>query len=111
MNLSKSSVTFEDANVIQQVKNELQTIYSVSLSVSAAATEFHGWSQNGIDAYMLHQKHHAKPHSFFNCFCYSHCSQKLLFLLILTKSFSMLPISDRPVKRVLESIKLAFANK
>ena len=27
MNSSKSSVTFEDANVIQQVKNELQTEY------------------------------------------------------------------------------------
>ena len=27
MNSSKSSVTFEDANVVQQVKNELQTEY------------------------------------------------------------------------------------
>ena len=33
------------------------------LSASAAASEFCGWVQVGIDVYILHRKYQVKPHS------------------------------------------------
>ena len=85
------------------------------IGASAAASEFRQWVQFGIDVYIPHRKYQVKPHSspWFSAAAIVHRS---LFFHLYQKDKS----SDSKVKfrqasnrcrRVLEAVKLAYANK
>ena len=88
------------------------------LSASAAASEFCGWVQVGIDVYILHRKYQVKPHSspWFSAACAAAIVHRNHFFRLYQKDKS----SDFKVKfrqasnrckRVLEASKLATKTK
>ena len=90
----------------------------LKLGVSAAATEFCEWVQVGIDVYISQRKYQVKPHSspWFSAACAAAIVHRNHFFCLYQKDKS----SDSKVnfkqtsshcKRVLEAIKLAYANK
>ena len=90
----------------------------VKLGVSAAANEFCGWVQVGIDIYIPHRKYQVKPHSSpsFSAACAAAIIHRNHFFHLYQREKS----SDSKIKfrqasnrckRVLEAAKLAYANK
>ena len=88
------------------------------LSASAAASEFCGWVQVGIDVYIPHRKYQVKPHSspWFSAACAAAIVHRNHFFRLYQREKS----SDYKVKfrqasncckRVLEAAKLTYANK
>ena len=88
------------------------------LGASAAASEFCGWVQVGIDVYIPHRKYQVKPHSspWFSAACAAAIVHRNHFFRLYQREKS----SDSKVKfrqasnhykRVLEATKFAYANK
>ena len=88
------------------------------LSASTAASEFCEWVQVGIDVYIPHRKYQVKPHPspWFSAACAAAIVHRNHFIHFYQKNKS----SESKVKfrqasnhwkRVLEAIKLAYANK
>ena len=88
------------------------------LGASAAASEFCEWFQVGIDVYIPHRKYQVKPHSspWFSAACAAAIVHRNHFFRLYQKDKS----SDSKVKfrqasnrckRVLQAVKLAYANK
>ena len=87
-------------------------------SFSAAASEFHEWIQVGKYVYIPHGKYQVKPHSssWFSVACTATMIQRnYVFLLHQQNKSSESKIKFRQTsncsKRVLEAVKLAYANK
>ena len=87
------------------------------LGASAAASEFCGWVQVGIDVYIPHRKYQVKPHSspWFSAACAAAIVHRNHFFCLYQKDKS----SESKVKfrqasncwkRVLQAAKLAYAN-
>ena len=88
------------------------------LGASAAASELCEWVQVGIDVYIPHRKYQVKPHSspWFSAACAAAIVHRNHFFRLYQKDKS----SDSKVnfreasnrcKRLLEAVKLAYANK
>ena len=87
-------------------------------SASAAASEFFEWVQVGIDVYIPHQKYQVRPHSspWLSAACAAAIVHRNhLFCLYQKDKSSESKVKFRQgnngCKRVLESAKLAYANK
>ena len=91
--------------------------YIFQLGASAAASEFCGWVQVGIDVYIPHRKYQVKPHSspWFSAACAAAIVHRNQFFQLHQREKS----SDSQVKfrqasnhckTVLEAAKLAYAN-
>ena len=87
------------------------------LSASAAASEFCGWVQVGIDVYIPHRKYQVKPHSspwFSAAYTAAIVHRNQFFVCTKSKNLDsqvkFRQTSNR-CKRVLEAAKLANANK
>ena len=88
------------------------------LSASAAASEFCEWVQVGIDVYVPHRKYQVKPHSssWFSAACAAAIVHRNhIFRLYQQNKSSESKVKFRQdcnrCKRVLEAVKLAYANK
>ena len=88
------------------------------LGASAAANEFCEWFQVGIDVYIPHRKYQTKPHSspWFSAACVAAIVHRNHFFhLHQRENSSDSKVKFRQVsnhcKRVLEAVKLAYANK
>ena len=88
------------------------------LGASAAASEFCEWVQVGIDVYIPHRKYQAKPHSspWFSASCAAVIVHRNHFLHLYQKvkssdSKAKFKQASNHCKRVLEAVKLAYANK
>ena len=88
------------------------------LGASAAASEFSEWVQVGIDVYIQHIKYQVKPHlsPWFSGACATAIVHRNYFFRLYQREKS----SDSKIKfrqasnhckRVLEAVKLAYANK
>ena len=90
----------------------------IKLSASAAASEFCGWGQVGIDAYIPHGKFQVTPHSspWFSAVCAAPIVHRNHSFCLYEQNKSpeskvkFRQASNR-CKRVLEAAKLAYANK
>ena len=90
----------------------------ISLSASAAASEFCEWVQVRIDVYIPHRKYQVKPHSspWFSAACVAAIVHRNPFFHLYQKDKSseskvkFRQTSNR-CKRILEAAKLAYANK
>ena len=90
----------------------------MKLGASAAASEFCDWVRVGIDAYIPHRKYQIKPHSYpwFSASCAAAIVHRNHFFHLYQKgksSDSMVKIrqASNRCKRVLETAKIAYANK
>ena len=88
------------------------------LSFSAAASEFHEWIQVGVYVYIPHSKYQVKLHSssWFSVACAATMIHRnYVFLLHQQNKSSESKVKFRQTsncsKRVLEAVKLAYANK
>ena len=88
------------------------------LSASAAASEFCEWVQVGIDVYIPHRKYQVKPHSspWFSATCAAAIVHRNHFFRLYQKDKSSeskvkFRQASNHCKRVLEAVKLAYANK
>ena len=88
------------------------------LSFSAAASEFHEWIQVGVYVYIPHSKYQVKLHSssWFSVACAATMIHRnYVFLLHQQSKSSESKVKFRQTsncsKRVLEAVKLAYANK
>ena len=88
------------------------------LSFSAAASEFHEWIQVGVYVYIPHSKYQVKRHSssWFSVACAATMIHRnYVFLLHQQNKSSESKVKFRQTsncsKRVLEAVKLAYANK
>ena len=88
------------------------------LSASAAASEFFDSVQVGIDVYIFHRKYLFKPHSspWFSAACATTMVHRNRFLCLHQKDQSSeskvkFRQASNCCKRVLEAVKLAYANK
>ena len=88
------------------------------LSASAAASEFCEWVQNGIDVYIPHRKYKVKPHSspWFSAACAVARVHRNNFVCLYqryksSESKVQFRQASNCFKRVLEAVKLAYANK
>ena len=88
------------------------------LSASAAASEFFDSVQVGIDVYIFHRKYLFKPHSspWFSAACATTIVHRNRFLCLHQKDQSSeskvkFRQASNCCKRVLEAVKLAYANK
>ena len=88
------------------------------LGASAAASEFCQWVQVGIDVYMPHRKYQVKPHSspWFSGACAAAIVHRNHFFCLYKKDKSSeskvkLRQASNFCKRVLETAKVAYANK
>ena len=87
------------------------------LSASTAATEMCGWVQVGIDVYIPHCKHQAKPHSSpsFSVACAAVIVHRNNFSLYQQNTSSESKVKFRQAshccKKVVEAAKLAYATK
>ena len=89
----------------------------LKLGASAAASEFCGCLQVGIDAYIPHLKYQVKPHSspWFSAACAAAIVHRNHFFLLYQQNKSESKVKFRQAsnrcKRVLEAAKLAYATK
>ena len=88
------------------------------LGASAAASEFCEWVQVGIDVYIPHRKYQVKPHSspWFSAACAAAIAHRNHFFHLYQKDKSSASKvkfrqASNHCKRVLEAVKLAYANK
>ena len=88
------------------------------LSASAAASEFCGWIQVGIDVYIPHRKYQAKPHSspWFSASCAAAIVHRNHFFRLHQQNKSSeckvkFRHASNHCKRVLEAAKLTYATK
>ena len=88
------------------------------LSASAAASEFCEWVQIGIDVYIPHRKYQVKPHSspWFSAACAAAIVHRNHFFRLYQQNKSSeskvkFRQASNHCKRVLEAVKLAYANK
>ena len=88
------------------------------LGASAAASEFCEWVQVGIDVYIPHRKYQVKPHSspWFSAACAAAIVHRNHFFCLYQKDKSSesrvkFRQASNCCKRVLEAVKLAYANK
>ena len=88
------------------------------LSASAAACESCEWVQVGIDVYIAHQKYHVKPHSspWFSAACAAAMVHRNHFFCLYQEDKSSeskvkFKQASNRCKRVLETAKLAYADK
>ena len=88
------------------------------LGASAAASEFCEWVQVGIDVYIPHRKYQVKPHSspWFSGACAAAIVHRNHFFCLYKKDKSSeskvkLRQASNFCKRVLETAKVAYANK
>ena len=88
------------------------------LGASAAASEFCEWVQVEIDVYIPHRKYQVKPHSstWFSAVCAAAIVQRNHFFRLYQKDKSSnsevnFSQASNCCKRVLETAKLAYANK
>ena len=87
------------------------------LSASAAASEICGWVKVGIDVYIPRRKYQVKPLSstWFSAACSAAIANNFFFRLYQQNRFSESKVKFRQAsnccKRVLESVKLAYATK
>ena len=86
------------------------------LSASAAASEFCGWVQVGIDVYTPHHKYQVKPHSspWFSAACAAAIVPRNHFFCLYQQNKSSeskvkFRQASNHCKRVLEAAKLAYA--
>ena len=89
----------------------------LKLGASAAASEFCERVQVGIDVYIPHRKYQVKPHSSprFSAACAAAIAHRNHFFRLYQKDKSASKVKFREAsnhfKRVLEAVKLAYANK
>ena len=88
------------------------------LSASAAASEFCGWVQVGLDVYIPHRKYQVKPHSspWFSAACAAAIVHRNHFFHLYqenksSESKAKFRQASNRCKRVLEAAKLAYATK
>ena len=88
------------------------------LGASPATSEFCEWIQVGIDVYIPHRKYQVKPHSspWFSAACAAAIVHRNHFFCLCQKDKSSesrvkFRQASNCCKRVLEAVKLAYANK
>ena len=88
------------------------------LGASAAASTFCGWVQGGIDVYIPHRNFQVKPHSspWFSAACAAAIVHRNHFFHLYQREKSSdskmkLRQASNCCKRVLEAVKIAYANK
>ena len=88
------------------------------LGASAAASEFCGWVQFGIDVYIPHRKYQVKPYSshWFSAVCAAAIVHRNHFFHLYQREKSFYSKvkfrqASNHCKRVFEAAKLAYANK